>query len=502
MIFKTELGELNGIPLGKSDNGKTVYEFHSIPYAKAKRFEKPILIDDYENGKPINMEDTVCFPQHGYPLWLNRFIKHHMMRPEFLPTKDTQTEDAFVVNIWTDDLNGNKPVTIFLHGGGEGSGTVPMYTGGNLAKKDIVSVTVTYRIGCFGYMPTFDRGQMTANLAYFDQQAALLWIKKNIQHFGGDPANITLIGHCGGALAALYHFLNPISQKCFDKLMLLCGNLPTLTPRAKAESNYPNMLKHYKCSSLENLKSLPSNRFLRRNQIGMGDVHDGEFFIDDPNKLMECRLFPSIPILIGTNADEFSMIELPMYYKVLGIATKEKNVDDALTKKYGSLASMLKSAFVAEANGAVDLQVKIMELLVFHNSAYRLLETVKEKCPVYGYRLNFVPDLYNGRRGSYHGAELSYFFDNFDKVNIPYTKKNKMETAIIQKDWLQFVRNGIIEGRERYDETERITNYDTDIEAIRFPKVELLKKLSDSDIFENVRRSYISGMNEEPTGKV
>ena len=113
-----------------------------------------------------------------------------------------------------------------------------------------------------------------------------------------------------------------------------------------------------------------------------------------------------------------------------------------------------------------------------------------------------MPDLYDGLRGSYHGAELAYFFDNFDKMNIPYTKKNKMETAIIQKDWLQFVRNGVIEGRERYDETEHITNYDSDIKSIRFPKEELLKKLSDSDIFEKVRRSYILGMKEEPTGKV
>lgn len=66
---------------------------------------------------------------------MNVFMKHHMMRPEFLPGKDIQTEDAFVVNIWTDDLKGNKSVTVFLHGGGEGSGTVPMYKGDNLAKK-------------------------------------------------------------------------------------------------------------------------------------------------------------------------------------------------------------------------------------------------------------------------------------------------------------------------------------------------------------------------------
>lgn len=501
MIFKTALGEVRGIASGKSENGKTVYEFHSIPYAKAERFERPIQVEEYEKGKAINREETVCFPQHGYPLWANRFMKHHMMRPEFLPLGDRQTEDAFVVNIWTDDLSGKKPVTVFLHGGGEGSGTVPLYTGGNLAKKGVVAVTVTYRVGSFGYMPTFDGDRMTADLAYFDQQAALRWVRGNIQYFGGDPANVTLIGHCGGGLAAWYHFLNPVSRKCFDKLMLLCGNLPTLTPRKKAEENYRMMLGYYRVSDLAGLKALPAKRFAGRNPIGQGDVQDGDFFIDDPFVLMMEGKFPSMPILLGTNADEFSMIELPMYYRALGIATKKGHVDAAMAKLYGPAAPMLKAAFAKESTGPVDLQVKILELIVFHHSAYRLLETVKGKCPVYGYRLNFVPDLYQGRRGSYHGAELAYFFANFDKMHIPYTDKNRRETEIIQRDWLQFVRTGAIAGRKRYDETGHITNYDSEITSIPFPKEELLKELSAADIFEKTRRSYVLRMKGEPTGK-
>ena len=501
MILHTKLGAVHALPLDRSEAGKMVYEIHSIPYARAGRFEKPRLITDYPEGVPINREETVCFPQHGYPLWANRFMKHHMMRPEFLPTKDVQTEDALVVNIWTDDLDGKKPVTVFLHGGGEGSGTVPMYTGGNLAKKGVVTVSVTYRVGCFGYMPTFDGHQMTANLAYFDQQAALLWVRKNISCFGGDPSNITLVGHCGGGLAALYQFLNPVSNQCFDKLMLLCGNLPTLTTRDQAEKNFNAALKHYRVRDLAGLKTLPAKRFTGRNPIGLGDVQDGEFFVDDPYALMERVAFPSMPVLLGTNADEFSMIELPMYYKSLGITTKEKEVDAALEKKYGELAPSLKAAIVSEAEGPVDLQVKIMELIIFHNSAYRLLETVKEKCPVYGYRLNYVPDLYDGLRGSYHGAELAYFFDNFDKMGIPYTEKNQRETQVIQNDWLQFVKTGSIEGRERYDETGHITNYDAEITSTPFPHEELLKELSGNPTFDRVRRSYITNRMGEPTGE-
>lgn len=48
---------------------------------------------------------------------MNVFLKHFMMRPEFLPIKDQKTEDAFVVNIWTDGFEEKKPVLVFIHGG-------------------------------------------------------------------------------------------------------------------------------------------------------------------------------------------------------------------------------------------------------------------------------------------------------------------------------------------------------------------------------------------------
>lgn len=493
MIIETRLGPVYAAPAGTSDAGKTVLEIHSVPYARAARFERPVPIERYPSGRPLNREETVCFPQHGYPLWLNRFLKHHMMRPEFLPLRDRQTADAFVVNIWTDDLEGRKPVTVFIHGGGEGSGTVPLYTGGNLAKKGLVAVTITYRVGCFGYMPTRDeRGAVTASLSYLDQQAALLWVRKNIAAFGGDPENITLIGHCGGGVAALYHLLNPISSRCFDRLMLLCGNLPMLTPPDEAEKIYTKALACYHARGLADLRALPARRLAARRAPGMADIIDGVFFTRDPAELLRGHKFPPKPILLGTNADEFSMIELPMYYKAMDIASRADRLDAALSKKYGDLAGRLKEAFEAEASGPADLQVKIMEFLVFHHAAWYLLKQFKDICPVFAYRLNFVPDLYGGLRGSYHGAELAYFFDNFDKMGIPLTEKNRRETAILQKDWLAFVREGDIPGRPRFDKSSLITSYDREVTAIPFPKAELLDELEGSGIFERTWREYLS----------
>ena len=372
-----------------------------------------------------------------------------MLRPEFQPLKDTQTENAFVVNIWApDNFTKKKPVLVFLHGGGEGSGTVPIYTMAHIAEQGIVAVTITYRIGNFGYMPVFEKGEVRGSLSYLDQQAALTWIHNNINSFGGDNTNITLMGHCGGAVAALYHYLNPLSNKLFHKLMLCAGNVPN-------------------------------------------DIIDGKFFTEHPMNLLERGSFPCMPVLIGSNKDEFSMIELPMYYKALGITKNKEHLKEFLLKKYGEFADSLESELKPEANGIVDLQMQIMELLVFHSSALFLMEKIGEKSPVYGYRMNYIPNLYNGLRGSYHGAELAFFFGTIDNMNIHITDENKAAVIAIQKDWIQFIKFGKIEGRPLFNETGKITEYDKDIKTIPFPHANLIHHIQKSGIADKLRKEYI-----------
>ncbi|MCR5717053.1 MAG: carboxylesterase family protein [Lachnospiraceae bacterium] len=495
MVLSTALGPAFAEVVDQSDSGLPVYEFHSIPYARAKRFEKPERISSYPKEQPINRPETVCFPQRSYPLWANVFLKHHMMRPEFLPLQDTQTEDAFVVNIWTDDLNGQKPVVVFLHGGGEGSGTVPIYRGAHLAKHGIVAVTVTYRIGNFGYLPYFDHGSMVANLAYYDQQAALCWVRENIAHFGGDAHNITLMGHCGGALSSLYQLLNPISNKQFDRLILFTGNLPCIASRADASGVFDKTLKAHHLQDPDALKHLPAKALIgRHNPIAQADVVDGDFFIDDPDHLLSSGQFPSMPVLLGTTADEFSMIEIPMMYRFLGITTKERNLDAVLSQKYGSYGTMLKDALTKESSDPVDLQTKIMELLVFHNSTYQMMKVFAEKMPVYGYRLHYVPALYHGLRGSYHGAELALFFDNMDQMHVPIPAENRQQTAILQNDWLSFIKTGQIPGRVRFDETSLITDYDTEITSIPFPHNDLIEIVQCAGLCQKARSDYQKSM--------
>lgn len=47
------------------------------------------------------------------------------------------------------------------------------------------------------------------NLGLYDQIAALRWVRRNIQSFGGNNDDITLLGHNAGAISASLLLLAP-----------------------------------------------------------------------------------------------------------------------------------------------------------------------------------------------------------------------------------------------------------------------------------------------------
>lgn len=95
------------------------------------------------------------------------------------------------------------PVIVYVHGGGFNAGRGierNMASFVSWADDAIVSVNFNYRIGALGFLPS----DVTAragllNLGLRDQQMALEWVKENIDAFGGDPDNITVMGLSAGA---------------------------------------------------------------------------------------------------------------------------------------------------------------------------------------------------------------------------------------------------------------------------------------------------------------
>ena len=71
----------------------------------------------------------------------------------------TGGEDCLYLNVASNDLSGNKPVMVWIHGGGfmMGSGSKNLYSPDYLLKHDIVFVSINYRLGIFGeFSPEFE----------------------------------------------------------------------------------------------------------------------------------------------------------------------------------------------------------------------------------------------------------------------------------------------------------------------------------------------------------
>ncbi|TMW39795.1 hypothetical protein DOY81_015125, partial [Sarcophaga bullata] len=98
------------------------------------------------------------------------------------------SEDCLRLNIYTKDLKARKPVIVYLHPGGfYAGGTISSYAGPqNFMDRDIVLVTINYRLGSLGFLAT-GTAEAPGNMGLKDQVIALRWIQQHIEKFGGDP---------------------------------------------------------------------------------------------------------------------------------------------------------------------------------------------------------------------------------------------------------------------------------------------------------------------------
>ena len=127
--------------------------------------------------------------------------------PAAAPVVQVPSEDCLDLNVWRPaDPNARKlPVMVWIYGGGftGGSSSSPNTSGAQFAKQGVVLVAMNYRVGRFGFFafPALSKerpDETKGNYAYMDQIAALQWVRRNIEVFGGDPDNVTIFGFSAG----------------------------------------------------------------------------------------------------------------------------------------------------------------------------------------------------------------------------------------------------------------------------------------------------------------
>jgi para-nitrobenzyl esterase len=136
-------------------------------------------------------------------------------------------EECLSLNVFSPELDGRRPVFVWLHGGGFaiGHGAAALYSGERLAgAADAVVVTVNYRLGSLGWLGhaalAARPDDPAGNWGLLDQVAALEWVRDNIAAFGGDAGRVTLAGQSAGALSAMDLLVSPRAAGLFRRVVL------------------------------------------------------------------------------------------------------------------------------------------------------------------------------------------------------------------------------------------------------------------------------------------
>jgi para-nitrobenzyl esterase len=115
------------------------------------------------------------------------------------------------------------PVALFIHGGAwiSGDKDAAVHDGASFARSGIVCITINYRLGIEGFVPI--PGAPT-NLGLRDQIAALEWIQRNADSFGGDPDNVTVFGESAGAMCIANLIVSPLAAGLFHRAIVQSGH--------------------------------------------------------------------------------------------------------------------------------------------------------------------------------------------------------------------------------------------------------------------------------------
>lgn len=213
VTVETEHGSVKGIKR-ISTLGQEYFSFQGIRYMKAAmgklRFRDPQPPEKWTTTFDATHEPpSYCFYHSGESL------------------KGGQ-EDAGVLNVYV-PMNKScdfLPVMAFIHSGGfqMGSSRTEFYGPDYIMQKDVVLVTMNYRLGPIGFLSLNDKSlSVPGNAGLKDQLMALKWIQKNIANFGGDSKNVTLFGDSAGAASTHYHMISDQSKELFHKAILMSG---------------------------------------------------------------------------------------------------------------------------------------------------------------------------------------------------------------------------------------------------------------------------------------
>jgi carboxylesterase type B len=440
-ITETQNGSLRGA-------GDTVKTFKGIPYAQPPmgdlRWKPPLPVENW-TGTRDALEFGFDCPQQVNPMMQTR--------------APGQSEDCLTLSVWTpaETTEDKLPVMVWFYGGSfvVGSAANPRFDGEQFAKDGVVYVTVSYRVGIFGFLAhpgltAESPHHASGNYGILDQIEALRWIKQNIGAFGGDPDNVTVFGVSSGAATISLLMVSPLAEGLFQKAILESpGNFRPLAKLADAEaagSKLGDDIAALRAASPEDLLAqqhllVPAMRGLTTPRV-LRAIEDGYVVPEDERELYWSGRFQAVPSILGTSFDEGT--SLTRTWPINEVADAERVLEENFAKDLdGAKKLYLSNPDITPKRAVADMFADTQ----FNYGAWSMARALAKRQPQ-TFRYLFTRRRPGIERGPDHGGEVSYVFNQIEREDQPFDDTDLAVARAMHDAWIRFASTGDPNGGE------------------------------------------------------
>ncbi|WP_442845488.1 carboxylesterase/lipase family protein [Leeuwenhoekiella sp. H156] len=449
LVVQTTNGKIKG------SLNDSVYAYKGIPYAQAERFMPP---QDPEAWEAVR-ETTEFGP-----------VARQVV--PWYPDSVQSEKELYSLNVWSRGINDGKkrPVMVWLHGGGffVGASNDPMTYGEALAKKgDIVVVSVNHRLNILGFLDLSAYGDAyakSANVGMLDIVKALEWTKNNIANFGGDPADVTIVGESGGGGKVGTLMCMPAAKGLFNKAIIQSGTLINSMTKEKSQALAAKVLEKLNITpdELNKLDTLDYKALVKAGNeavaemggartpgsagmFGFAPSADGDVLLQQPFSPGFADISKDIPVMIGSTLNEM----MPVAYGNKSLTLEQAK--DTLAQQYGDRTDEYVELY-AKAYPDFTPQDLLSIDKTFRPYTIRTADARAEEssAPVYAYILTWKSPVEDYSKGSFHGLDIPLAFNTVD-LRPDWTGESKEAWELADKmslAWINFVKtaNPNVEG--------------------------------------------------------
>lgn len=416
--------------------------FKGIPYAKAKRFHAPEPVEAWEGVLDATSYGYVCpLLDMGKPLG-------EVMVPHRYWVMDENCQN---LNIWTPGCDGRKrPVMVWLHGGGfEAGSSIEQiaYEGENMSLLgQVVVVSINHRLNVLGYCDLSDFGEEYANSGNAgtdDIIAALVWVKRNIAAFGGDPDNVTVFGQSGGGAKVTTLLQSPAADGLYAKGINMSGVIGPLLGDARGSGRElaEAMMEELGISSVRELETVPyaqlaaSYKKVREVLRAQGKYvggcpHPNAYYAGDPVTNGFRRETAHIPLMVGSVFGEFGAF-MPSRQDRSRMS-REDGVQAVISALGEEAAGEMLPLFEKTYPGRNPVDLLLLDFIFRQPEiSYIRRRSGLNQCTwSYLFEQDFQID---GGRVAWHCSDIPYFFHNAELVpNTQMPGVEKLEEQIFR----------------------------------------------------------------------